>query len=75
MSLLAIRFSDALARGRRATMPIATRETLLYSLLKKRAAAANAGADELEAMLRTQIRWSLPTQYGDEDMVVELDAA
>ena len=56
-------------------MPVATRETLLYSLLKKRAAAANAGADELEAMLRAQIRWSLPTQYGNEDMVVEWDAA
>lgn len=56
-------------------MPHATREVLLYTLLKKRAAASNAGAEELEALLRTQIRWSLPTQYGDEDMVVELDAA
>ena len=56
-------------------MPVTTRETLLYALLKKRAAASNAGAHELEAMLRAQIRWSLPTQYGDEDMVVELDAA
>jgi hypothetical protein len=56
-------------------MPVATREHLLYTLLKKRAAASNAGADELEALLRTQILWALPTQYGDEDMVVELEAA
>ena len=56
-------------------MPLATRENLLYTLLKKRAAASNAGADELEALLRTQILWSLPTQYGDEDMVVEMEAA
>jgi hypothetical protein len=75
MSLLAIRFSDALARGRRTAMPVATREHLLYTLLKKRAAASNAGADELEALLRTQILWALPTQYGDEDLVVELEAA
>ncbi len=54
-------------------MPPATREILLYTLLKKRAAASNAGADDLEALLRTQIRWALPTQFGDEDMVVELD--
>lgn len=55
-------------------MPAPTREALLYTLLKKRAAASNAGAEELEALLRTQIRWALPTQYGDEDIVVELDA-
>jgi hypothetical protein len=75
MSLLSIRFSKALASGRRSAAPVETRETLLYTLLKKRAAASRAGADELEAMLRAQILWSLPTQYGDMDLVIELEAA
>lgn len=37
-----------------------SRAKLLAMLLRKRAAAHNAGAEELEALLRDQIRWSLP---------------
>jgi hypothetical protein len=61
MSLLSARFSRALAKGRAKPCLPDTREALLFSLLKKRAAAHNVGATELEAMLRTQILWSLPT--------------
>jgi hypothetical protein len=61
MSLLSIHFSRALARGRAAPQIPASREALLVSLLNKRAVAWNMGADELEAMLRQQILWSLPT--------------
>ena len=35
-------------------------------LLRKRAAAHNVGAEELEALLRDQILWSLPMQYDGE---------
>ncbi len=61
MSLLSVRFSRALAKGRGKPCLPNTREALLFSLLRKRAAAHNVGATELEAMLRTQILWSLPT--------------
>lgn len=37
-----------------------TREALLVSLLHKRATAQAIGAEELEALLRAQILWSLP---------------
>jgi hypothetical protein len=61
---LSMRFSKAVAAGR--SMPVlpATRERLLVSLLRKRAAAQNVGAEELELLLRAQIRWALPT-YGN----------
>jgi hypothetical protein len=34
----------------------------LLTLLRKRAAAHNVGADELEKLLRDQIRWALPIE-------------
>lgn len=73
--MLSVKFSQAIASGRRVAPPEESREQLLFSLLKKRAAASNAGAGELEALLRAQILWSLPTQYGAEDMIVLCEAA
>jgi hypothetical protein len=61
MSLLALKFSEALRNGRRVPPPSDTREALLVALLKKRATAQAIGADDLEALLRDQIRWALPT--------------
>jgi hypothetical protein len=61
MSMLSIRFARALAGGRRTPPLPDTRERLLVTLLKKRAAAQMAGAEELESLLRAQILWSLPT--------------
>ncbi len=58
---LSMRFSKAVAAGRHAPPPPATRERLLVTLLRKRAAAQNVGAEELERLLRAQILWSLPT--------------
>lgn len=48
--------------GRSAPPPSRSRAELLRVLLRKRAAAHNAGADDLEAMLRGQILWALPMQ-------------
>ena len=59
MTLLSLKLARAV-QGGRAAAPRPTRETLLLNLLHKRAAAHNAGAPELEEMLRQQIRWSLP---------------
>lgn len=53
--------SRAAERGRADRRP-ASRETILAALLRKRAAASVHGADDMEAMLREQIRWSLPIQ-------------
>lgn len=69
MSLLSVRLSRALEKGRAAPAEAPTRADLLHRLLKKRAAAHNVGADELEAMLRDQIRWSLPMKRPDEGAV------
>lgn len=44
-----------------------SRAQLLATLLRKRAAAHNAGAEELEAMLRDQIRWSLPVAENEPE--------
>jgi hypothetical protein len=60
MSLIGLRFAKALENGRRGPAPCLTRERVLVSLLAKRAMAAQLGADDMEAMLRSQIRWSLP---------------
>jgi hypothetical protein len=60
MSLLSVRFSRALAKGRAVSSLPDTREALLYKLLCKRAAAYNVGAEDIEGMLRQQILWSLP---------------
>ena len=62
MSLLSVRLSRALERGRAPRAMPQSRAELLRSLLAKRAAAHNAGADDLEELLRDQIRWSLPME-------------
>jgi hypothetical protein len=62
VSLLSVRLSRALERGRARRMVPQTRAELLRVLLSKRAAAHNAGDDELEELLRDQIRWSLPIE-------------
>lgn len=61
MTLLSLKLSRAVQQGRCSAAP-PTRANLLASLLRKRAAAHNVGAEELEAMLRDQIRWSLPIE-------------
>ncbi len=66
MSSLSVNFAKALSRGRINPPLPDTRERLLVTLLRKRAAAQNAGADELESLLRAQILWALPTQCGEE---------
>ncbi|MES2337057.1 MAG: hypothetical protein V4537_03040 [Pseudomonadota bacterium] len=62
MSLLSVRLSRALERGRAPRVTPRTRADLLRVLLNKRAAAHNAGADDLETLLRDQILWSLPIE-------------
>jgi hypothetical protein len=61
MSSLSIHFARALSKGRAAPPAPPSRESLLVSLLNKRAVAQNIGAESLESMLRAQILWSLPT--------------
>lgn len=51
-------------RVRRGAAAVAVRPTVLAALLRRRAVAAAAGLDDLEAMLRDQILGSLPTQTG-----------
>lgn len=58
--MLSLRLSRALSKGRAARAEPQSRANLLATLLRKRAAAHAAGAEELEALLRDQIRWSLP---------------
>jgi hypothetical protein len=64
MTLLSVKFARTLQRGRATPAPPPTRAGLLSILLRKRAAAHNVGAEDLEAMLRDQIRWSLPIRRG-----------
>ena len=66
MTMLSAQLSHQLAKGRSLRTPD-TRDTLLATLLRKRAAAHQTGADELEALLRDQIRWALPVRHPDED--------
>ena len=66
MTMLSLRFSQTIQRGRAEPLPPPTRVGLLLTLLRKRAAAHNIGDDDLEAMLRDQIRWSLPMCRGEE---------
>jgi hypothetical protein len=63
MSQMALRFSRALEQGRSRPEAPKSREALLVSLLNKRAIARTMGADEMEAMLRKQILWALPTYH------------
>ena len=58
--MLSLKLSRAVNRGRAEPAPPPNRASLLVTLLRKRAAAHNVGADDLEAMLRDQIRWALP---------------
>jgi hypothetical protein len=53
--------SRAAERGRADRTP-ASRVGILAALLRKRATASTHGADEVEQMLREQIRWSLPIE-------------
>ncbi|MFM9827143.1 MAG: hypothetical protein ACKVOB_00190 [Sphingomonas sp.] len=61
--MLSLRLSRALAQGR-ARHARADRALVLLGLLRKRAAAHNVGATDLEGLLRDQIRWSLPLMAG-----------
>ncbi|MHA6718378.1 hypothetical protein ACX40Y_02890 [Sphingomonas sp. RS6] len=65
--MLSLKLSKALAQGRTIAPPAQTRAALLATLLRKRAAAHNAGSAELEMMLRNQIRWALPIVRGEPD--------
>ena len=62
MTALSVKLSRALSRGRNMPAPPPSRASVLAVLLRKRATAHNVGADELEALLRDQIRWALPMQ-------------
>jgi hypothetical protein len=64
MTMLSLKLSRALAQGRAAPEYPKSRADLLATLLRKRAAAHNAGAHDLEALLRDQIRWALPIERG-----------
>lgn len=64
MTMLSLKLSKALAKGRAAPVQPQSREELLVTLLRKRAAAHNVGAEELEMLLRDQIRWALPIHRG-----------
>ena len=55
---LSYRLAKALSQGRPGSH--ASRESILAGLLSKRAAARRSGLREQEALLREQIRWSLP---------------
>lgn len=66
MTALSVRFARALSQGRRIKPAPQTRPQLLAILLRKRAAAHAAGADDLESLLRDQIRWALPVEKDHE---------
>lgn len=61
MSRLSLILSRSVDRGRAPREPQG-RASLLAALLRKRAAASVHGADDMEALLREQIRWSLPIE-------------
>jgi len=65
MTMLSHRFARALAKGRVTPEAPPSRASLLATLLRKRATAHNVGAEELEALLRDQIRWALPIERAD----------
>lgn len=60
MSSMSARLAMALSNGRSNLGAPRSREEVLVRLLRKRAAAQQAGLAELERVLRDQIRWSLP---------------
>ena len=61
MSRSSLILSRAVERGRADRAP-ASRAGILAALLRKRATASTHGAEDMEAMLREQIRWSLPIE-------------
>ena len=71
MTMLSLKLSRALSGGRAEPPPPQDRASLLVTLLRKRAAAHNVGAEDLEAMLRDQIRWSLPIRRGADVELVD----
>ncbi len=71
MTMLSLKLSRALNGGRAEPPPPADRASLLATLLRKRAAAHNTGAEELEAMLRDQIRWALPIATPEDQESVD----
>jgi hypothetical protein len=70
MTMLSVKLTRALEKGRAAPPRPKNRAQLLAMLLRKRAAAHNAGAHDLEALLRDQIRWSLPMESEPQDGTV-----
>ncbi len=62
MTMLSLKLSRAVSSGRAEPPPPPDRASLLVMLLRKRAVAHNIGDEELEAMLRDQIRWALPIE-------------
>jgi hypothetical protein len=60
MKSLSFRLSRALAGGRADRGAPDSREAVLERLLRKRAAAHQAGLEDQERLLRNQIIWSLP---------------
>ena len=62
MKRLSFRLSQALAGGRAAKAAPESRGVVLERLLRKRAAAFQAGLEDQEQMLRDQILWSLPIE-------------
>ena len=71
MTMLSLKLSRAVSRGRTEPLPPPDRASLLVTLLRKRAAAHNVGADDLEAMLRDQIRWALPMAESESTVPTE----
>jgi hypothetical protein len=60
MTMLSLHLGKAVSRGRAEASAPKSRAEILVRLLRKRAVAHNVGAEELEDLLRAQIRWALP---------------
>jgi hypothetical protein len=60
MKKMSFQLSKAVASGRAGNAAPESREVVLERLLRKRAAAHQAGLKDQERMLRNQIVWSLP---------------
>jgi hypothetical protein len=59
MKKMSFQLSKAVASGRAGNAAPESREVVLERLLRKRAAAHQAGLEDQERMLRNQIIWSL----------------
>lgn len=69
MSNLSYRLARAVSAGRKNGGAPADRDAVLARLLFKRAAAHRAGLADLEAIMRRQIRWSLPMRNCDSEPI------